>query len=129
MKVKLLVNLKTANGSIISAGTIFNDPVPEFIMKRVARRQAEIVPGSVIPTPVSSVVESKKIKDELANKEMVDDSIKKLEVDKSKDIEDEFDNKEVNGDSEKEPEVDKKGSSISDFSKKLLTKKKAKSKK
>jgi hypothetical protein len=34
--------LKTANGSIIPAGTVYDDPIPAFIMKRLAKRQATI---------------------------------------------------------------------------------------
>jgi hypothetical protein len=43
MKAELLVNLKTANGAIVKAGTIFTDPIPEFIMKRVSKGTARII--------------------------------------------------------------------------------------
>ena len=53
MKVELLVNLKMADGRIISAGTIFSDengPIPESIMRRVARRTAKIIDYSTPPS-------------------------------------------------------------------------------
>jgi hypothetical protein len=50
MKVELLVNLKVSTGKIISAGSVFSDeegaPIPEFVMRRLQRRQARIIPGS-----------------------------------------------------------------------------------
>lgn len=50
MKVELLVNLKVGTGRIISAGSVFSDeegaPIPEFVMRRLQRRQARIIPGS-----------------------------------------------------------------------------------
>ena len=53
MKVELLVNLKVSTGRIISAGSVFSDeegtPIPEFVMRRLQRRQARIIPGSNKP--------------------------------------------------------------------------------
>lgn len=46
MKVELLVNLKLGDGRMISTGTVYSDkdaPIPEFIMRRVAKRQAKII--------------------------------------------------------------------------------------
>jgi hypothetical protein len=70
MKVKLLVNLKTANSTIIPAGTVFSDPIPEFVMKRLSRRQAEIldkqpVKKEVIPEPVKKEVIPEPVKKEV----------------------------------------------------------------
>jgi hypothetical protein len=54
MKVELLVNLKVSTGKIISAGSVFSDeegvPIPEFVLRRLRRRQARVIPGS--PKPV-----------------------------------------------------------------------------
>lgn len=50
MKVKLLVNLKIGSGKIIDAGTIFDSskaPIPDCILRRIPRRKAEIVSGSL----------------------------------------------------------------------------------
>lgn len=46
MKVELLVNLKIASGKVISAGTVYSDevvPIPDFIMRRLARGTAKII--------------------------------------------------------------------------------------
>ena len=57
MKVELLVNLKVGTGKIISAGSVYSDeegtPIPEFVMRRLQRRQARIVPGSNKPAVVA----------------------------------------------------------------------------
>ena len=58
MKVELLVNLKVASGKIISAGTIFNDPIPEFIMKRVRRGMAKIIDQRPAPERAEPVIET-----------------------------------------------------------------------
>ena len=54
MKVELLVNLKVSTGKIISAGSVFSDeegtPIPEFVMRRLQRRQARVIPGT--PKPI-----------------------------------------------------------------------------
>jgi hypothetical protein len=48
MKVILDVNLKIGTGRIIPMGTVFSDeggtPIPEFILRRIRRRQAHEVP-------------------------------------------------------------------------------------
>ena len=78
MKVKLLVNLKIATGRILSAGTIFSDekePIPEFILKRISRRQVQVIDPKPfvpkleeaeeikgeIPESIAKVIKSKKI--------------------------------------------------------------------
>lgn len=58
MKVELLVNLKVASGKIISAGTIFTDPIPEFIMKRVRRGMAKIIDQRPAPERAEPVIET-----------------------------------------------------------------------
>jgi hypothetical protein len=70
MKVELLVNLKIASGRIISAGTIFSDetePIPEFIMKRLARNKARIISGAPakpkVTEPVAVPKTSKPVKE------------------------------------------------------------------
>jgi hypothetical protein len=53
MKIKLNVNLKIASGKVISSGTVFDDkdgPIPDFVMRRVARNMAEII--DTRPSPV-----------------------------------------------------------------------------
>lgn len=60
MKVELLVTLKTANGAMISPGTVFTDvagPIPEFIMKRVARGQAKVLDATPSSPPKADVEE------------------------------------------------------------------------
>ena len=55
MKVELTVNLKTAKGQIISAGSVFSDkdaPIPDFIMRRVEKRQARIIENNPPPPKV-----------------------------------------------------------------------------
>ncbi|MCE5226090.1 MAG: hypothetical protein LLG05_09575 [Porphyromonadaceae bacterium] len=61
MKVRLDINLKTASGAIISKGTIFSDEegiyIPDFVMKRLQRRQATIISGGtkkVVASPAIS---------------------------------------------------------------------------
>jgi hypothetical protein len=52
MKVELLVNLKVASGSVISAGTIYTDeqgPIPEFILRRLRRGTARTLPEKAVP--------------------------------------------------------------------------------
>ena len=71
MKIRLDVNLKTASGSIINAGTVFSDPIPDFIMNRVARRQATII----VNDPVKAV---KKEVEEENKSEEVPEPIKKV---------------------------------------------------
>lgn len=62
MKVELLVNLKVGTGKIISAGSVYSDeegtPIPEFVMRRLQRRQARILPGSNKPAIVAQKVPS-----------------------------------------------------------------------
>lgn len=61
MKVRLNVNLKTASGSIISAGTVFNDPIPDYIMRRVARGQATIISNAPVASPAPVAPAKKEI--------------------------------------------------------------------
>ena len=81
MKVELLVNLKTASGRIVEAGTIFSDeenPIPPSILKRVTRGTARVI--STTPSPVAKekpVVQETKIAEK---KESV--IVKKEEPDK-----------------------------------------------
>ncbi len=55
MKVELLTNLKLGDGRMIATGSVFSDkdaPIPDFIMRRLARRQARILEEkkSEVPT-------------------------------------------------------------------------------
>jgi hypothetical protein len=59
MKVELTVNLKTAKGQIISAGSVFSDkdaPIPDFIMRRVEKRQAKIIEYNPPPPKITPVI-------------------------------------------------------------------------
>lgn len=78
MKVELLVNLKVASGKIISRGTIFTDPIPEFIMKRVRRGMARIIDQR--PTPERTVIKAPVVeepKEEKAPEEVIPESSEK----------------------------------------------------
>jgi len=77
MKVELLVNLKIKSGQIISAGTIFaddNGPIPDFIMRRIGRKMAKVLPDNKkveAPLPVSpGGASSPQIAGEIAKKEV-----------------------------------------------------------
>jgi len=78
MKVELLVNLKIASGRVLSAGTVFSDavePIPDFIMKRLARGMAKVIENTPVPgikpkaTVISPVKEEEPIKVPEAEKE------------------------------------------------------------
>lgn len=59
MKVQLLVNLKVADGRVISAGTVFTDengPLPEFILRRLRRGTAKVISNSPAPAPAAEPV-------------------------------------------------------------------------
>lgn len=66
MKVELLVNLKVGSGRVISAGSVFSDanaPIPDFIMRRLKRGQARVLPEvKSLPTPPLEVKETSKKK-------------------------------------------------------------------
>lgn len=58
MKVVLDVNLKIGNGKIISAGSVYSDtngPIPDFILRRLNRKQAHVIPDGARPAPVPPV--------------------------------------------------------------------------
>lgn len=57
MKVRLDINLKIANGDVIPAGTVFSDPIPDFIMNKVPKK-ATIIERN--PAPVEEVKKAKK---------------------------------------------------------------------
>jgi len=63
MKVELLVNLKVSTGKIISAGTVFSDeggtPIPEFVMRRLQRRQAKVLSYTVVKTELPTTLAPK----------------------------------------------------------------------
>jgi hypothetical protein len=59
MKVELLVNLKVASGRVLSKGTVFSDavePIPDFIMKRLARGMAKVIETTPAPVAVKAKV-------------------------------------------------------------------------
>ena len=87
MKVELLVNLKIASGRVLSAGTVFSDavePIPDFIMKRLARGMAKVIENTPAPVikPVISPVK-------------IEEPVKVPEVDKE---DEDIDNEDADGD-------------------------------
>lgn len=54
MIVELLVNLKLSDGRMIAAGSVFSDkdaPIPDFVMRRLTRRQAKILEQNKFEAP------------------------------------------------------------------------------
>jgi hypothetical protein len=108
MKVELLVNLKVASGRVLSKGTVFSDavePIPDFIMKRLARGMAKVIEV----TPAPAVVKAKVISSApLVSEELA--KIIKESAPKEEDAED----------------IDDEDSGIPDSIKKVVMKKKIK---
>jgi len=78
MKVELLVNLKIANGRVLSAGTIFTDKtesIPEFIMRRVPRKMARIIDSRPSPNKMIDTVNQSSILESNDGKTQVTEEI------------------------------------------------------
>jgi hypothetical protein len=54
MKAKMLVNLRTENGKLVYAGTVFSEPFPEFVKNNLenAKIIKQIPGGDVKEVPV-----------------------------------------------------------------------------
>jgi len=79
MKVELLVNLKVASGRVLSKGTVFSDavePIPDFIMKRLARGMAKVIetsPAPAVVAPKATVLSPVKNANEIEKEEDIGD--------------------------------------------------------
>ena len=57
-KAKLLIELRSPTG-VIKAGTIFDEPFPDFIVKRIQKRQVEVFEVKELPKKVPIIVSKK----------------------------------------------------------------------